>query len=62
MGPEERGAFFGYFEFATQRVHKIASTVVPVGTGLSVSRDEQWLIYTQADQIGSDLMLVENFH
>jgi hypothetical protein len=31
------------------------------GLGLTVSPDEQWLLYTQMDQGGSDLMLVENF-
>jgi hypothetical protein len=30
--------------------------------GLSVSPDEQWLLYCQIDQSGSELMLVENFH
>jgi hypothetical protein len=28
---------------------------------MSVSPDEHWLLYSQVDQAGSDLMLVENF-
>jgi dipeptidyl aminopeptidase/acylaminoacyl peptidase len=31
------------------------------GPWFTVSPDEQWLLYTQVDQGGSDLMLVENF-
>jgi hypothetical protein len=31
------------------------------GACLDVSPDEPWLLYTQNDVLGSDLMLVENF-
>jgi Tol biopolymer transport system component/DNA-binding winged helix-turn-helix (wHTH) protein len=42
-----------------------AATVSPLGRfvflGLTVSPDERWALYAQADVVGSDLMLVENF-
>jgi hypothetical protein len=39
--------------------------VAPIGrrwpSGFTVSPDGQWFVYSQADPLGSDLMLVENF-
>ncbi len=32
-----------------------------VGLGLGVSPDGQWIIYSQYDVSGSDIILVENF-
>jgi hypothetical protein len=41
-----------------------AATVSSLGRfvflGLTVSPDERWALYSQADVVGSDLMLVEN--
>jgi hypothetical protein len=35
--------------------------VGPQGGGVSVSPDGRWILCTQVDQAGGELMLVENF-
>ena len=40
----------------------IDSRPTPFIGGLSVSSNEEWLIYSQIDERSSDIMLVENFH
>lgn len=50
-----------FLSFVTGKVTTIAVIHRPVGFGLSVSPDERFILYTQADQVGSNLMLVENF-
>jgi len=56
---------FGYsiqfLNTATGKTQRIAAIEKPVGVGLTVSPDRRWILYTQADQAGTDLMLVENF-
>ena len=49
-----------FLRFADGRIQRIASIEKPPFVGLSVSRDGRFLLYTQVDQEGSDLMLVEN--
>ena len=58
----DRGTSLQFLSFATGKVTTIGTIRRPVADlGLSVSPDERYLLYTQGDQTGSDLMLVENF-
>jgi Tol biopolymer transport system component/predicted Ser/Thr protein kinase len=50
-----------YYSFPTGISKSILTIEKPEGLGLTVSPDGHWLLYTQVDQGGSDLMLVENF-
>ncbi len=50
-----------FLNTATGTIRRVASLEKPI-FGLTVSPDRRWLLYTQEDQAGSDLMLVENFH
>jgi hypothetical protein len=50
-----------FFNFATKKIRSISTIESGIGEYLSVSPDGQWILYSQNDQVGSDLMLVENF-
>jgi Tol biopolymer transport system component len=52
-----------YFSFATGKVNEIAALEKssPLPWSLSVSPNGRWILYTQMDQGGSDIMLMENF-
>jgi hypothetical protein len=50
-----------FLSFADGQIKTVISIPKPVFVGLTVSPDGQSLLYTQIDQEGSDIMLVENF-
>jgi hypothetical protein len=50
-----------FLSFATGNVVRVATIQKPVYVGLAVSPDGRSILYSQIDQAGSDLMLVENF-
>jgi hypothetical protein len=63
-----------FFDFATGKATEVAALEKPIplfgrlpsgvtefNAGLAVSPDGRWILYTQLDQGGSDIMLVENF-
>lgn len=50
-----------FFNFSSGRSQPVVESDRPFGMGLSVSADQRSVIFTQSDQAGSDLMLIENF-
>jgi len=60
------GLALNFYNFATGKVTLLRefskdTSVDTVDTALTVSPDGHWILYTQLDQSGSNLMLVENF-
>jgi len=55
------GTDLRFFNFAARSSKLIRRIQKPPDRGLAVSPDGHWLLYAQIDQIGDDLMLVENF-
>jgi Tol biopolymer transport system component len=60
MKPSGGTAVLQFLDLTTRRVTSIATTEKPA-SGLTVSPDRRWALFSQMDQQGSDLMLVENF-
>ena len=50
-----------YYRFADRTTKTVYQLTRPVALGLSVAADESWLLFSQLDGTGSDLMMVENF-
>jgi hypothetical protein len=56
-----RGYSVRFLDLAARKIETVAELgKLPCG-GITVSPDRRWALYTQMDQSGSDLMLVENF-
>ncbi|HEX4945549.1 MAG TPA: hypothetical protein VFZ34_02645 [Blastocatellia bacterium] len=53
-----------FFRFATGKLSQVAvleRPIHPTTRGISVSPDKRWLLSTQMERYGGDIMLVENF-
>jgi Tol biopolymer transport system component len=73
FAPVEKGIYFipkqhpdgsssiQFLDLAAGTISTIARIEKPLAEGLSVSPDERHILYTQRDEAGSDLMLIENF-
>jgi Tol biopolymer transport system component len=54
-----------YFDLSTRRVRlitKVDRDFNSVNGGLTVSPDGRWILYSQVDEVNSDIMLVDHFH
>jgi Tol biopolymer transport system component len=58
-GSEEELAFLRH---STGQITSVVTIPRTSALGLALSPDERLILYSQSDQVGSDLMLVENFH
>jgi Tol biopolymer transport system component/DNA-binding winged helix-turn-helix (wHTH) protein len=56
------GQELAFLDFANSQVTSLVTIPRAVTFGLALSPDERLILYSQIDQVGSDLMLVENFH
>ena len=58
---EGLGGTISFMSFSGQRIRDLANIKKPFALGLTVSPDERSILYTQIDQSGSDIFMVENF-
>jgi dipeptidyl aminopeptidase/acylaminoacyl peptidase len=63
IGPEISGAGqrLAFFSFGTGHITSLAATPGEINYGLAASPDDLVILYAQRENVGSDLMLVENF-
>jgi len=60
--PESLGRYtIQFFNFATKKIRTIFTIDGEIDIYLSSSSDGRWILYSQVDQDGSDLTLVDNF-
>jgi len=59
---ENANVSIAFFDFASGKTKPTIQTGKPISLGLAVSRDKRWLLFTEVEHLGSDLMLVDNFH
>jgi len=60
--PDQKGrSDLRFYELMTGRISKVLTVEREVAESMTVSPDGRTILYTQVDQAGSDLMLVENF-
>ena len=52
---------FEFFDFASGETTPFASIKKTMWTGVSLSPDGRWFLYTQNDAPGGDIVMLENF-
>jgi Tol biopolymer transport system component/DNA-binding winged helix-turn-helix (wHTH) protein len=56
-----QGTSINFLDFSTGAIRTVLKTPRP-DAGLTISADGRYLLFAQVDAIGSDLMMVDNFH
>ena len=51
-----------YFDFASKQIRPIFEADKDFSSGLSVSADGRWILYSLVGDMSADIMLVEHFH
>jgi Tol biopolymer transport system component/DNA-binding winged helix-turn-helix (wHTH) protein len=60
--PAEEPKSVRYFDFVTKQIRPIFEVDKDFGSGLSVSPDGRWILYSQIGDRNSEIMLVDHFH
>jgi hypothetical protein len=55
------GQELAFLRLSTGQITSVVTIPRTSGLGLALSPDERLILYSQTEQVGSDLMLVENF-
>ena len=50
-----------YYDFASREIRDVLKLQKDFSDGLSISPDGRYLLYSQVDDLNSDIMLVENY-
>jgi hypothetical protein len=51
-----------YFDFASKQIRPIFEVDKDFASGLSVSPDGRWILYSRVADTSGDIMLAEHFH
>jgi dipeptidyl aminopeptidase/acylaminoacyl peptidase len=59
--PAEAPGSVRYFDFANNQIRPVFEVDKGFGTGLSVSSDGRWMLYSQDRSVTGDIMLIDHF-
>ena len=62
VGAKQAIEFFDVHTKQIRQIHILEKPPFPWVSGLAISPDDKWILYSQLEDSTSDLMLVENFH
>ncbi len=51
-----------YFDFASKQIHPVFEADTDFNSGLSVSSDGRWILYSQNYKANGDIVIVDHFH